>query len=85
MLHWHLILRGRKIRNLEKEEMKMSNVRDTTMTSSSREENEPLKCDYLVVGAGTGGLSFVDTILTRNPKATIIIVDRNAMMMFLSV
>ena len=37
-----------------------------------------LKCDYLVVGAGTSGMSFVDTMLTENPKATIVIVDRNS-------
>lgn len=37
-----------------------------------------LECDYLVVGAGTAGMSFVDTILTENPSATAILVDRNA-------
>jgi len=37
-----------------------------------------LKCDYLIVGAGTSGMSFVDTMLTENPKATIVIVDRNS-------
>jgi len=34
-------------------------------------------CDYLVVGAGTAGMSFIDTMLTENPTATIILVDRN--------
>jgi len=36
-----------------------------------------LKCDYLVIGAGTAGMSFVDTLLTENPIATVILVDRN--------
>jgi len=39
---------------------------------------EELQCDYLVVGAGTTGMSFVDTILTENPKATVVIVDKNS-------
>lgn len=37
-----------------------------------------LRCDYLVVGAGTAGMSFIDTLLDRNPEATVILVDRNA-------
>jgi hypothetical protein len=37
-----------------------------------------LKCDYLVVGAGTAGMSFVDTMLTEHPSSTIILVDRNS-------
>ena len=36
-----------------------------------------MECDYLVVGAGTASLSFVDTLLTHSDSATIIIVDRN--------
>ena len=36
-----------------------------------------LQCDYLVIGAGTSGMSFVDTILAEDPKATMIVVDRN--------
>jgi len=35
-----------------------------------------LQCDYLVVGAGTAGMSFVDTILTENSTATVVLVDR---------
>ena len=41
-------------------------------------ESKKVTCDYLVVGAGTSGMSFVDTILTENPKATIVVVDRNS-------
>jgi len=43
------------------------------------EEETPLllKCDYLVVGAGTSGMSFIDTIITEDPVATVILVDRN--------
>jgi cation diffusion facilitator CzcD-associated flavoprotein CzcO len=32
--------------------------------------------DYLVVGAGIGGLSFVDELLTRSSTSTILIVDK---------
>ena len=35
------------------------------------------ECDYLVVGAGTCGMSFIDTIFTENSSATVILVDRN--------
>jgi hypothetical protein len=47
------------------------------------EEEAPLPetkitCDYLVVGAGTACLSFVDTLLTRRKDVTFIIVDRNS-------
>jgi len=38
---------------------------------------QPFECDYLVIGAGCSGMSFVDTILTENAKATLILVDRN--------
>ena len=41
------------------------------------QEQERLNCDYLVVGAGTSGMSFTDTILSEDPKATLIVVDRN--------
>lgn len=36
------------------------------------------ECDYLVVGAGTSGMSFVDTLLTEKPNASVILIDRNA-------
>jgi len=38
----------------------------------------PKEATYLVIGAGTAGLSFIDTILTLNADATIILVDRNS-------
>lgn len=34
-----------------------------------------LETDYLIVGAGAGGLAFADTLLSENPSATIAIVD----------
>jgi hypothetical protein len=37
-----------------------------------------LETDYLIVGAGTGGLAFADTLLTHAPNATIAIVDERA-------
>ena len=36
------------------------------------------QCDYLVVGAGTAGMSFVDTLVAENPSAKVILVDRNS-------
>eukprot|EP00531_Pseudo-nitzschia_arenysensis_P004517 CAMPEP_0116133362 /NCGR_PEP_ID=MMETSP0329-20121206/10063_1 /TAXON_ID=697910 /ORGANISM="Pseudo-nitzschia arenysensis, Strain B593" /LENGTH=503 /DNA_ID=CAMNT_0003627983 /DNA_START=156 /DNA_END=1667 /DNA_ORIENTATION=+ len=36
-----------------------------------------LTCDYLVVGAGCAGMSFVDTLITESKTASVIIVDRN--------
>lgn len=38
---------------------------------------EPIKADYLVVGAGAMGMAFVDTILTDTDK-TVAIIDRYA-------
>lgn len=35
-----------------------------------------ISCDYLVVGAGTSCLSFVDTVLSMRKDATFVIVDR---------
>lgn len=42
-----------------------------------QEQSQPFECDYLVVGAGTSGMSFVDTVLTEDPTATFVVVDRN--------
>ena len=33
---------------------------------------------YLVIGAGTAGLSFIDSILTLDANATVVLVDRNS-------
>lgn len=38
----------------------------------------PLTADYLVVGAGTAGMSFIDTLLTLDATATVILVDRTS-------
>lgn len=37
-----------------------------------------LETDYLIVGAGAGGLAFADTLLSENTNATIAIVDERA-------
>lgn len=37
---------------------------------------EQLQCDYLVVGAGISGLSFVDSMMKFQPTASVIVVDR---------
>jgi len=49
--------------------------RDTAEFPS--DDTAHLECDYLVVGAGTSGMAFTDTILTENPTATVVMVDRN--------
>ncbi len=49
------------------------------MTSYSNIKSNNHECDYLVVGAGTAGMSFIDTVLTENSTATVILVDRNAL------
>ncbi|MBV0881482.1 hypothetical protein KTQ42_19530 [Noviherbaspirillum sp. L7-7A] len=39
--------------------------------------SSPNETDYLVVGAGATAMAFVDTLLTENLDATVMIVDRN--------
>ena len=45
---------------------------------SADARGDALEADYVVVGAGTSGLSFIDTLLAEDPDATVILVDRNA-------
>jgi len=51
-----------------------------TATAQTQQAKEVLKCDYLVIGAGTAGMSFIDTLLsehkTKNTTLQIILVDR---------
>ncbi len=64
---------------------KLSSSPTTTTTTFEKNHYEPppppptihYECDYLVVGAGTCGMSFIDTLLTENTSATIILIDRN--------
>jgi hypothetical protein len=35
-----------------------------------------LECDYLIVGAGSSPLAFVDTLLTELPKSKVILIDK---------
>ena len=37
-----------------------------------------MRTDYLVVGAGTAGLSFVDSLLDADPTADVVLVDRRS-------
>jgi len=53
----------------------LAKIVDIVVGSTTGQE---LQCDYLVVGAGTAGMSFVDTIITKNPSATVVLVDRNS-------
>ena len=39
--------------------------------------NTSLETDYLVVGAGATAMAFVDTLLTENADATVLMVDRH--------
>ena len=39
---------------------------------------EKLEADYLVVGAGAMAMAFTDELLTQNPQATVVLVDRHA-------
>jgi len=52
------------------------------MSPSNINRNElnesQLNCDYLVVGAGTAGMAFVDEMLTQDASATIVLVDKNS-------
>lgn len=44
----------------------------------ARPETQELQTDYLVVGAGAMSMGFVDVILTEDPTAQLVIVDRHA-------
>jgi len=46
--------------------------------NKKQQQQQLLHCDYLVVGAGTAGMSFVDTLITENPAATVVLIDRNS-------
>ncbi len=46
------------------------------MCPNNKDDNKYISCDYLIVGAGTATLSFVDTLLEELPDATFILVDR---------
>ncbi len=46
------------------------------MCPNHQDDSKHLSCDYLIVGAGTATLSFVDTLLDELPNATFILVDR---------
>lgn len=35
-----------------------------------------MKCDYLLIGAGASSLAFLDTLLTENPSAKVVLVDK---------
>jgi len=75
------------LRNNNNGNNKMADVNNTTdgaacpSTGNNQklvtQKKELLQYDYLVVGAGTAGMSFIDTMLTENPKATIVLVDKN--------
>lgn len=45
------------------------------VNKKQQQQQQLLHCDYLVVRAGIVGMSFVDTLITENPAATIILID----------
>ena len=48
------------------------------MENDNGKKTTTLACDYLVVGAGTSGMSFIDTLLSEDKTAQIILVDKNS-------
>jgi len=54
-----------------------TSINNDNIACANNDSMNTLHCDYLVVGAGTAGMSFIDTLLTENSTATIILVDRN--------
>ena len=50
----------------------------TTETRPTVPRAETLETDYLILGAGAMSMGFADVILTEDPKAQIVMVDRNA-------
>ena len=53
----------------------MANLDDAQVQAESSEE---ATSTYLVIGAGAAGLSFIDSLLTFDATATVILVDRNS-------
>lgn len=51
---------------------------NTNSSKNNKDKPSLIQCDYLVIGAGTSGMSFIDTILTESSIATIVLVDRNS-------
>jgi len=51
------------------------NTTDAAAQAAATKEKE---ATYLVIGAGTAGLSFIDSLLTLDANATVILVDRNS-------
>ena len=49
----------------------------SAVINNDEEEEISLECDYLIVGAGAGGMAFADVILSDSTH-TVILVDRNA-------
>ncbi len=47
-------------------------------TAPAAAASKAKEATYLVIGAGTAGLSFIDSILTLDASATVILVDRNS-------
>ena len=52
-------------------------ARRTPTLTNGRDMNTSLETDYLVVGAGATAMAFVDTLLTENAHATVLMVDRH--------
>jgi len=57
--------------------MKTELASGETSSTNSKKAFKVQTCNYLVVGAGTTGMSFIDTILSENTTATVVLVDRN--------
>jgi len=53
-------------------------TQDQTTSATAAAPQAAAASDYLVIGAGTAGLSFIDSLLTLDANATVILVDRNS-------
>jgi len=51
---------------------------NTTAAVAQAAATKGKEATYLVIGAGTAGLSFIDSLLTLDANATVILVDRNS-------
>ena len=56
--------------------MTLQNATRDAPQSTPLVDGKPLEADYLVIGTGAMGMSFVDTLLDQQPEATVLMVDR---------
>jgi len=45
---------------------------------SNKDSIKTMECDYLVIGAGATGMSFVDELINTSRNVTVVLVDKHA-------